>query len=323
MKIILASLVATAVAGLALLDASPAGAHAGNTDPNVIHGCVSSSGIVKIVGVTGTCNTPDIAVHWADLSTVSGLQGALAALQTKLAAAEASLNSLLTYIKVQTGDINGVGGPHVIVEGANFHVRSGSGQTDDTTNLGNLFVGYNDPRCVVFGCSETTTSNRTGSHNLVIGPQHQYTASGGLVAGLGNTVSTDFASVSGGSANTASGSSASVSGGIFNTASGNFASVSGGQSNTASGGVASVSGGQFNTASGVVASVSGGRSNTASGAGATVSGGQLNTASGVDASVSGGHFNRASGSAASVSGGQSHLAAGANDWVAGSLFEDE
>jgi len=265
MKTILASLVATTVTCLALLDASPADAHAGNTDPNVIHGCVNPSGVVKIVGVSGACNAPDIAVHWADLSVVSGLQGAVAALQTNLAAAQASLDGLLTYIKVQTGDINGLGGPHVIVEGANFHVRSGSGQTNDTTNLGNLIVGYNDPRCISSrgGSDCSDTSNRTGSHNLVIGPQHQYTASGGLVAGFGNTVSADSTSVSGGRLNTASGSFASVSGGQFNTASGDGASVSGGGSNTASGPLASVSGGSSNVASGIRAAVGGGFNHTA------------------------------------------------------------
>src|SRR2546429_1199662 len=103
-----------------------------------------------------------------------------------------------------------------------------------TTTHRNLIMGYNEPRGARFGPPPDTT-NRTGSHTLIIGPEHQFTASGGLLAGIGNTVTGVFASVSGGQANTASASSASVSGGGFNTASGSRASVSGGELNTASG----------------------------------------------------------------------------------------
>src|SRR5262249_15735262 len=41
-------------------------AHAGNTDPNVIHACVNNvNGGDRIVGVTGTCSGSEHAVHWA------------------------------------------------------------------------------------------------------------------------------------------------------------------------------------------------------------------------------------------------------------------
>src|SRR5207253_2558489 len=114
----------------------------------------------------------------------------------------------------------------------NVHIRSGSGMTNDSTNLGNLIIGYNEPRDVGLG---PDTSNRTGSHTLIIGPEHQFTASGGLLAGFGNTVNGDFASVSGGDNNTASGLDSSVSGGVSNTASGDNSSVSSGRMNTAGG----------------------------------------------------------------------------------------
>src|SRR5881396_3354346 len=252
--------------------------------------------------------------------TINKLEGVVGDLLTRLAC-----------VSRQTGEINGVSGPHLLITGCNVHIRSGSGMTGDTTNLGNLIIGYNEPR------NTTDTTNRTGSHTLIIGPEHQFTASGGLLAGYRSTVTADFASVSGGRDNTASGNAASVSGGFtnaasgleasvsggeLNTASGDFASVSGGQSNTASGFVASVSGGRQNTASGNVASVSGGRQNTASANDASVSGGGANTASGAIASVSGGELNTASGFAASVSGGKSRAASGTDDWVAGGLFQD-
>jgi len=207
------------------------------------------------------------------------------------------LLTVLTCVSRQEGTINGVSGPHLLITGCNVHIRSGSNMTIDTTNLGNLIIGYNEPRGTI------DTTNRTGSHTLIIGPEHQFTASGGLLAGIGNTVTGVFASVSGGQANTASASSASVSGGGFNLASGSRASVSGGE---------------FNTASGFGASISGGRGNTASSEGASVSGGRNNTASGGnDSSVSGGESNTASGSAASVSGGNSRTADGADEWCAG------
>ena len=270
--------------------------------------------------------------------TINKLEGVVGDLLTRLAC-----------VSRQTGEINGVSGPHLLITGCNVHIRSGSGMTGDTTNLGNLIIGYNEPRDTGTG---PDTTNRTGSHNIVLGPQHQFTASGGLLAGSQNTVSAnaasvsggftnaasgfvasvsggtsntasgDAASVSGGAGNMASGPQASVSGGELNTASGDFASVSGGQSNTASGFVASVSGGRQNTASGNVASVSGGALNTASANDASVSGGGANTASGAIASVSGGELNTASGFAASVSGGKSRAASGTDDWVAGGLFQD-
>src|SRR6266850_171155 len=136
----------------------------------------------------------------------------------KLEGAVGKLLTLLTCVSRQEGTINGVGGPHLLITGCNVHVRSGSTTTIDATNLGNLIIGYNEPR------NGTDTTNRTGSHTLIIGPEHQFTASGGFLAGQLNTVSAESASVSGGTGNTASGIFASVSGGGSNTASGGNAS---------------------------------------------------------------------------------------------------
>jgi hypothetical protein len=135
-------------------------------------------------------------------------------------------------------------GNDVIFEGCNVHVRSGAGATEAPVNgLGNLIVGYNES-------SPGPPENRTGSHNLVVGPRHTYSSYGGFVAGFNNAVTGPSASVSGGFSNTASDSYAGVSGGIVNTASGVAASVSGGSANTASGNFASVSGGSHGSATG-------------------------------------------------------------------------
>src|SRR3989338_7051172 len=211
------------------------------------------------------------------LARVAALEATVAALQAKLAC-----------VSVDDSPINGLAGPNFIFEGCNVHVRSGSGSTDDggaLTGLGNLVVGYNEPRLPRQGPDET---ERTGSHNLIVGREHKYPSFGGLVAGRGNTVSGQSSSVSGGSFNTASGDRSSVSGGDSNAASGQASSVSGGDSNAASGRASPVSGGFDNEASANVSSVSGGGSNTASGQYSSVSGGFNNEASGFVSSVSGG-----------------------------------
>jgi hypothetical protein len=92
---------------------------------------------------------------------------------------------------------------------------------DCPNGLGNLIVGYNEPR------PEGFVNFRTGSHNVVVGQQHNFSGFGGLVVGFFNEISGDFASVSGGFGNTASGAFSSVSGGNNRTAAGQFDWVAG------------------------------------------------------------------------------------------------
>ena len=241
---------------------------------------------------------------------VSTLEGELTALQGQLV----TVLALAPFLNLDPNVLNGLTGPHVIFEGVNVHIRSGTGTTDDggtLTGLGNLVVGYNEPPAGL------AAGERAGSHNLIVGREHRYLNFGGLVAGLENTISGEEASVSGGQLNTASGLVASVSGGANNTASGPGASVSAGNSNTASGSTASVSGGARHTARGQRASVSGGYNNTASGDDSSVSGGFQNTAYGLRASVSGGEGNTASGSMASVSGGRRCTVTSTDAWGVG------
>jgi len=227
-------------------------------------------------------------------------------------------------------------GKQIYITEANLHVRSGSGATDGTVNgLGNVIIGYNEER--------SEGNDRTGSHNIVVGRNQNYSSYGGLVAGFFNTTSAPYASVSGGISNTASGNYASVSGGENNTASGWWSSVSGGFTNNANGGHTSVTGGSDNTAIGQYASVTGGRNNQASGDYSSVVGGgnddpyignhayanyssilgglgNLTGSNDPDtdpqhtvgelSTISGGGFNEASGYSASVSGGISNTASG-------------
>jgi hypothetical protein len=216
------------------------------------------------------------------------------------------------YVTVESKNINGVSGPHMIITGCNLHVRSGSGfttdevagdenETDDSENsgaysgLGNLIVGYNE--------GTVGLTDRQGSHNLVIGSDHKFTSCGGLVAGESNSITGRFATVTGGYSNTASGLGSSVTGGTFNTALGLDSSVSGGYNNKAEKGQSSVSGGIGNTTSGLFSSISGGRRNKTSDSAASISGGSFNEASAYGASVSGGYRNKAVGKGSSVGSG--------------------
>ena len=167
-----------------------------------------------------------------------------------------TLESLLRHVKVVTTPD---GLKEVVITGANLRIVNGLGSTDcadeqsqpipDCPNgLGNLIVGYNESRN-----DPDDADVRTGSHNVVVGMQHNFSRFGGLVVGQFNTISGDFASVSAGDGNEAIGERSSVSGGSFNRASGFRSSVSGGCCHTASDLNASVSGGINNTASGTFA----------------------------------------------------------------------
>jgi hypothetical protein len=258
-----------------------------------------------------------------------GTAARLAALEQKLAAVtfDAAANEL-------------------VITGVNLHIVNGLGTTQTANGLGNLLVGYNEARGGGFDL-------RTGSHNLIVGQEHNFSSYGGLVIGERNGISGPFAAVSGGHSNAASGANASVtagfaneatgeessvtggtanrafapdssvSGGHDNEATGNTAWVGGGAENNASGICAAVSGGSMNVASGAESTVSGGAENTASGNAASVSGGGVNTASGQGAVVSGGSHNTAAGTVSTVSGGDNRSAPAEFNWVAGTLFANQ
>ena len=217
-----------------------------------------------------------------------------------------------------------VGENEMVITGVNLRIVNGLGATTTANGLGNLLVGYNEERTSYPVDDPSPSNTRSGSHNVVVGSEHNFSRFGGLVAGRHNEISGTFAVVSGGYNNTASDAFAAVSGGRSNTADGNFAAVSGGENNTASGTAAAVSGGENNTASGTCGRrqwgtkqhvmapspllvgekitrpaapglPSWGEDNSANGNYAVVSGGGGNTASGRRAVVSGGGGNTANG----------------------------
>jgi hypothetical protein len=200
------------------------------------------------------------------------LQGNLNSEATQRAAFDATLapvSALAPYVKVDTGTINDLAGPHVIFSGVNLHVRSGdfSGNSYVQNGLGNLVIGYNEPSDSSF------PAERGGSHNVVVGPNHRYNFGVGLIVGGSSRLGNDGASVSGGFMNTASGLFATAGAGLRNEASGDFASVGGGADNVASGNTSAVSAGQLNQATNDLSAVSGGFNNVASGMFSVVGGG--------------------------------------------------
>jgi hypothetical protein len=103
-------------------------------------------------------------------------------------------------------------GDEISFEGVNLRIVNGAGATASRNGLGNLIIGYNEP--------PPGTADRSGSHNLVVGPEHSYASYGGALGGRRNSASGPYASALGGRYNIATGECSSVTAGEFNLASG-------------------------------------------------------------------------------------------------------
>jgi hypothetical protein len=272
---------------------------------------------------------------------VTTLQAQLTALQARLDDPQVQgLLAIAPHVSLHTIDNN----PVVIFNGVNVQILNGRSNTYTRNGRGNLILGYNEDRFgSVFECSigyvEATATvlrteaactaaggtwgliHRGGSHNLVIGARHNYSASGAIVAGEQNSVTDQATSVTGGSDNHAVGFATSVTGGGSNWAYSIASAVSGGFENQTFGIISSISGGWRNRTGSEYASVSGGSLNQANSASASVSGGTSGAANGVNSSISGGNGNVAAGLASHVSGGFTNRAAGRNSSVLGGVSQ--
>jgi hypothetical protein len=140
--------------------------------------------------------------------------------------------------------------------GCNVNVQSGGGDTGAMNGAGNLIVGYNE---------STAAQVRSGSHNLVVGPEHEYVSYGTMISGHQNTTSGRYSAVVGGRDNVAAGVASSMVSGRFNSATAAYAAALGGGYSVASGQSALVLGGNGNTASAQSSTVIGGATNSAIG----------------------------------------------------------
>ena len=151
-------------------------------------------------------------------------------------------------------------------EGGNVFINNGKDTISEIDGKGNLIVG----------AKSTDVGANPGSHNVIIGDNHKYSAFAGLVVGSNNEISAEFATVTGGSGNIASGPKSSVTGGLDNKASGLHSTVSGGLQNMAKAEQSSISGGQANEAIGKTTSVAAGVQNHATGDYSAIGGGYAN-----------------------------------------------
>jgi hypothetical protein len=208
------------------------------------------------------------------------------------------LEKILPHIKYEEKGVDGK--PTIKFSGVNVQIVNGEGKTATVNGEGNVVIGYDESEAT----EKPESTEKGGSHNLILGNYQTYTSYGGIIAGLKNTISGPWASVTGGEDNTASNFYTSVTGGYNNTASGHESSVSGGRGNKAEAEWSSISGGGGNTASGNASSISGGNNNTASALYSSISGGELNTTKGNFAWVGGGYKNTAEGELSAIFGGK-------------------
>jgi hypothetical protein len=235
--------------------------------------------------LSGSVSAESSARTLGDINTLSS---AKTYTDSQIPAPDSFVTNLKTYMTVDTTN------NRLLFHDVNIQLVNGMGNTWDINGKGNLIIGYDMSRNLEwesecsYGLFESkedceiyeyvwAVNHKSGSHNLVIGDNHNYPAASGFVAGWWNTINQWGASVSGGEMNHASGGHSSVSGGTGNHAKGLDCSISGGRGNTASGIASSVSGGYTNISSGNYhSSVSGGRNNTASGDYSIVIGGNGN-----------------------------------------------
>jgi len=213
----------------------------------------------------------------APIDIVRCLDAGLENSQVRIAELEAYVDQLEALLAVD-------GDGDLVLTGANLRIENGLGSTDSTNGKGNLILGYNEG----FG-------DRSGSHNAIIGVDHEYSSYAGLVAGRRNEVNGPYASVTGGIDNVATGSYAVVVGGRENTAEDLEGVAVGGWGNTVGPGL---TGGSV---------ILGGRDNTTDVNATVIVGGRDNLGVGLDAVIVGGADNETRGQISVITGGEGNF----------------
>lgn len=190
--------------------------------------------------------------------------------------------------------------------GINVQITNGLGTTASFNSAGNLIVGYNEYRT-----GTGAINNRTGSHAVILGYENNHTNHSNAVFGLTCNANNSFACVLGGRDNQALGLYSVVSGGELNQALGESSSISGGKNGQATGYWSSISGGGNSIIP-----------NIASGPFSSISGGQQGVASGNTSHICGGTQNVATFTNSTIGGGFGRFDINSEDWIAGSLRED-
>lgn len=228
--------------------------------PEALH--AAQAAFARVTPWSGISNKPpglDGSVNVAALAqTVAQLEAALAQAQARIEALEQKTAAL------------SVEPDKLIVEGVNLHIRSGAGSTNAAPNgRGNLILGYDEAR--------PSGSDKSGSHNLVLGMGANYSRYSGIVGGQNNTISANYAMVLSGAGNVASGDWSMILTGAVSRAELNTSVVVSGEQNVADGARSVVLGGRLNRASGALSVVVGGRQNAIDHSDASIGGGQNQT----------------------------------------------
>ena len=245
----------------------------------------------------------DVQSNSSDVAAVTSTQGAQA---TRLTALETKTSSMSATT---------IGGRAAVVfDAVNLHVRSGVGTTAGIVNgLGNLIVGYDEARA--------SSSDKSGSHNLILGRQNNYTSFGGLVGGFNNAITGSYASIITGNSNEATATYSVVVTGSSNDATGTSAVVVTGSTNEATNGDAVVISGSSNDATGLDSVVVSGSTNRATDNTSVAVGGYDNESSGWRSVTVGGSSNVAGGATGgsyiTVSGGLNRTETTGNYWRGG------
>ncbi len=150
--------------------------------------------IAQITALTETVN--------ANSATITALQTENSNLQAEVDALQA--DSVVGLSDVLTMGIDSQGNTAAIFSGVNLHINNGTGETDNINGLGNFIVGYdevtvsNTEICSIGTLTDQTTCenqasvwsniHKSGSHNLIVGSEHNYSQVGALIAGQRNSV---------------------------------------------------------------------------------------------------------------------------------------
>lgn len=155
-------------------------------------------------------------------------QSGVATAQTDITTLQSNVTTIQTsnfaaldpYIRVEAGEKSSAA--QVVFDSVNVVVTNGTGSTNTANGLGNLIVGYNES-----GGTPASPGDRDGSHNIVLGPSHSYSSTGGFVAGENNELVGRSSSILGGFGNVALGLQSTVAGGGNNDAAGPLSSIGG------------------------------------------------------------------------------------------------
>jgi hypothetical protein len=156
---------------------------------DVTFGAAGPQGLQGLQGPPGPPGTP-----------APDQSGAIAELRDQIGALTGQVNALKDLLQHFSRS-----GNEIVIKGANLNIVNGLSQTATTNGLGNIILGYNEAG---------PGTERSGSHNVVLGTQNGYSSYAGIVAGAGNRVSAAFASVLAGMNNSAEADHATVAGGV-------------------------------------------------------------------------------------------------------------